>query len=71
METKQIRLASQMEQLQAQQIQRAAHVELERATGIAISSVKIAGTDKPSSPRGALPYSLIKLWNCCHARIVR
>ena len=37
-EATRLRLASQMEQLQAQKIQRAAYVELERATGIAMQN---------------------------------
>jgi len=38
-ESKRLRLASQIEQLQAQQMLRVAYVDLERATGIAMQSI--------------------------------
>lgn len=41
-EAKRLRLASQMEQLQAQQIQRGAYVDLERATGDAMQKLSVA-----------------------------
>ena len=41
-EAKRLRLASQMEQLQAQQMLRVAYVDLERATGVAMQNLSVA-----------------------------